>query len=460
MSECASCVKPLSGWVRQLKFSWRRDTARQPRLIGDKKKGLLGGEYARNTVANRFDAQYNKWFYERAVMDNESASIWHEYPRWGPFFAGGLVVGVLLGFAVGQNMNNGTGASVPPTPVTEDESSNGDSVRQLELALTKQDESLAAGDFGAAYDYLLAAARLAPSDPRLLATVFAFIEKAATAGDADASFLAEDLYSRSDMLIPYQPVETISDSRKKYDQLSTLFENQVSPQPNWFAEVSILVSKAADTNKPLDIRVQLLDQARSQLDDLALRGVSDAFGVPVAKSFWEQHGAIASRHAEIESEAISAIYGQEQQSAQSWLKKTNSKTAEPISPKDVQDFITKLNANIQDGYAFLRTLSPYSASKVSDSVEVSREIQDRISQLERTKAWTYNQQALRRIQAVEKLENEPGLEKLRLIAEIHEDQLSPYIQRRFQKAWDEAFESCSDEEKVAAVKMRILRAKE
>jgi hypothetical protein len=55
---------------------------------------------------------------------------------------------------------------------------------------------------------------------------------------------------------------------------------------------------------------------------------------------------------------------------------------------------------------------------------------------------------------------QPGLEKLKLLAEIYEDQLSPYIQRRFQKVWDEAFESCNDDEKVAAVKMRILRTKE
>lgn len=396
-------------------------------------------------------------------MVGDSTTIWHDYRSWGPFLAGGLVVGALLGFVVGR-IGNRDGSSFPASVRTqppEDRPSDGNSVRQFELALTKQEELLADGKFGAAYDYLLAAARLSPSDPRLLSAVFAFIEKSAANDDADVSFLAEDLYSRADMLIPYQPVETISASREKYDELSSLFEAQSPPQLNWFADVSILVSKAADTNIAMDIRSQLLDQARGQLDDLALRGASDALGTPVEKIFWEQHEAIASRRAKIESEVVEALYGQERQSAQTWLAKSGvGATAEPSSPKEVPQFIATLNAHIQDGYAILRNLSLYSSSQISDSVEVARRIQDRISLLERTKAWIYNQQALRRIQAVENLEDESGPEKLKLLAEIYEDQLSPYIQSRFEKVWDEAFDSCNDDEKVAAVKMRILRAKE
>lgn len=390
-------------------------------------------------------------------MNGVSKLPWQDYRRWGPFFAAGLLISVAVGFAVGRSSRSSANGDSDAAQIKKS-----DSDRQFELALSRQGELLAEGKYAEAYDYLLAAARLSPSDPRLLSAVFTFIEKAVRDDDAEASVLAEDLYVRADMLIPYQSVDAISNGRKKYIELSRLFRSDEPPKPAWFADVAVLVSKAANKEIKLDLRSRLIDQARNELDELALRGATNALGLPSSDDFWKQHSALASRLATIESEIVNALYAQERQKAQTWLTEASgvNVNSESINPKQVPKFIAELNARIQDGYTALRTLSPYSTSQISDSVEVARQVQDRISLLERTKLWMYNQQALRRIRAVENTEDVPGLEKIKLLAEIHEDQLSPYIQRRFQKVWDEAFDSCSEEEKVAAVKMRVLRAKD
>ena len=144
-------------------------------------------------------------------MNTEASPMWKEYRRWWPFFAVGIVVGALVGFAIGRS---GDGNGSRPSHATAVRSNDADSERQFEHMLSRQGELIAEGKYAEAYDFLLAAARLSPSDPRLLSAVFGFIEQAAGSDDADASVLAEDLYARADMLIPYQSVDSISLARK------------------------------------------------------------------------------------------------------------------------------------------------------------------------------------------------------------------------------------------------------
>jgi hypothetical protein len=73
----------------------------------------------------------------------------------------------------------------------------------------------------------------------------------------------------------------------------------------------------------------------------------------------------------------------------------------------------------------------------------------------------YNQQSLRVIRYVESQKDWEPAKKLGQLVEINEARLSPYVFRRFNVLWDKVFETMgSEDEKVQAVKHRILRTKE
>ena len=84
-----------------------------------------------------------------------------------------------------------------------------------------------------------------------------------------------------------------------------------------------------------------------------------------------------------------------------------------------------------------------------------------VKTLQRQKRWLYNKQSLARIREIEAAEEPTLNEKLAYLAEIHEEQLSPYVLRRHNEVWEKVFEELpSEDEKVDAVRMRMLRSSE
>jgi hypothetical protein len=116
---------------------------------------------------------------------------------------------------------------------------------------------------------------------------------------------------------------------------------------------------------------------------------------------------------------------------------------------------------LREGLECSQELLPYSKSDVQGATAISDILLKQLKILERQKDWLYNKQILLMIREIEsntELDSEKKVEKL---AEVNEETLEPYVLRRHNELWDKVFESLSDEDqKVSALRRRILRAKE
>ena len=88
-------------------------------------------------------------------------------------------------------------------------------------------------------------------------------------------------------------------------------------------------------------------------------------------------------------------------------------------------------------------------------------VDEKVTLLQRTKTWLYNQQVLHLIRDIEPRKNIGTKEKIQHLAKVDEEQLCSYILRRYSELWGKIFEELKNEdEKVWAVRLRILQANE
>ena len=121
----------------------------------------------------------------------------------------------------------------------------------------------------------------------------------------------------------------------------------------------------------------------------------------------------------------------------------------------------KIAKAIAQGIDRLQEIVPYAKSEVVGAPKLSLDIEKQIKHLQRLKTWLYNQQAVRLIREVEANKSWAAMEKIKFLARISEDLLSPYVMQRFSETWEKVFDSLGDEDKkVEAVRLRILRANE
>ena len=101
---------------------------------------------------------------------------------------------------------------------------------------------------------------------------------------------------------------------------------------------------------------------------------------------------------------------------------------------------------------------PFSKSGVEGASELSAALDKELKLLQRQKNWLYNQQTLRLVREIESKKDWSAEDKIRPLAQVSEELLSPYVLRRHNELWEKVFESLPDEDKkVWAVKLRILR---
>ena len=75
------------------------------------------------------------------------------------------------------------------------------------------------------------------------------------------------------------------------------------------------------------------------------------------------------------------------------------------------------------------------------------------------RSWAYNKKTLDLIRRLEGDKGMPPQQKLGFLAEVREEVLSSYILRRHNELWEKLFEPLKEDEKVKAVKARVLRTK-
>ena len=191
-----------------------------------------------------------------------SAHIRHFLP-WANF-------GLLLVLVPLVAMNS---CSKTETVVVGDTASSAVVGEDVKEALQNAEELLEADDFSGAFDMLLVASRLAPSDPYLFDLVVRFVRQADSSKSEDAIAMAEDLLDRGDSLVYFQRTQNVRDARNR---LTELREQFISSEPAFepptpLDGVMAFMSVAEDASKPTSVRTGAAGRARSLLDDLQLQ---------------------------------------------------------------------------------------------------------------------------------------------------------------------------------------------
>ena len=144
--------------------------------------------------------------------------------------------------------------------------------KEFDDAVFLVQKHLEKGDFSSAYDMILVASRLAPSDPRLFDLVIEFIEKAKRAARDEVIGQAEDLLDRGDSLVHYQSPNGVAPARKR---LSTLRQSFNTPKPPTIPDsllepVRKLLAAAENPKVAINIRSRAAEQARTAIDTVQL----------------------------------------------------------------------------------------------------------------------------------------------------------------------------------------------
>ncbi len=335
---------------------------------------------------------------------------------------------------------------------------------EFEQALTKATEFLNKKDFAPAYDFLLVASRLSATDPRLFDAALNFIGQAKDSPDDDVVALADDLLDRCDSLVHFQSPKSVESARQKLTKVREGFsKSRKTPEPESKSEpIRRMIQITADKSYPVEFRSKVAERARHALDearmDLALSSKDQGSDLTA-----DEIKQLQKQTEEAEKRCVVELFERYRASSEAWLKSSRglideSKAASPEALPGISERIAKA---LGQGMDRLQEVVPYAKSEVEGAQKLSLDLEKQIKQLQRLKTWLYNQQALRLIREVESNKSWEAMGKLKILAGLSEDLLSPYVMQRFSEVWEKVFESLGDEDKkVEAVRLRILRANE
>ena len=340
-----------------------------------------------------------------------------------------------------------TEATPPPNAPASAASNEPDGKAAIDVAT----QLLSEGKFPEAFDMILVASRIVPSDPRVFDLVEDFIKRASKVDDESAIILAEELVGRADSLIYFQSPSNVAEARSRLTQLGSLFE---PPTPevstDRLADIKALLAVAQDGSIAPTIRSQAVEQASAALDSEQLREV-------LAKSDVEESAKLRNDIEAVEGSCVAALFSKHALDITEWMNesgKLQEKAAAAKGNKSVN--VSKdLKDHIESGYQLVQGATPFAASGVAQARTQVAAVRERIEQLQEQKNWLFNRQVLRLIRELES-KNVPTMEKIGRLAELREERLTPYILRRHNELWDSLFEELSEDEKVEAVRRRVL----
>lgn|GEM_PF-6878939 len=342
--------------------------------------------------------------------------------------------------------------------------------KEFDEALSITESHLNKGDFESAFDMVMVASRLAPSDPRLFDSVIRFIEEAKSSKNEDAIAMAEDLLDRGDSLVHFQAPGNVKASRKRLSDLRQSFLKEVAPAtpPTPLDSVKKLLTVAKNQTLPLSVRSRAVEQARAELDDIRFdAALAQAEEGAQAENMGSSQPDVLKQLADqidnAEKQCISELFLQSKSKIKEWSDATEALLNEiDTAPAGkVPDLSKKISELVSQGYEYLQELMPYSKSKVEGAPDLSKDLEKKLNFLQRQKNWLYNQQVLRLIRDIESHKDWTSKNKIQHLAKVREELLEPYVLRRHNQLWDKVFESLPDEDhKVWAVRLRILRLNE
>ena len=226
--------------------------------------------------------------------------------------------------------------------------------------------------------------------------------------------------------------------------------------------VSKLLTAAENPKVALNVRSRAAEQARTAIDNAQLDQAL-ALDQEASQIHAEELQKHIARTDNAEKTCITELFRQSQSKVAEWQTATSvlTKEIESAPSNKVPDVSKKITASLAHGFELLQELMPYSKSGVEGASDLSAAVEKKVKLLQRQKNWLYNQQTLRLIREIELKKDWSAENKIRHLAEVSEELLSPYVLRRHNELWDKVFESLPDEDKkVWAVRLRILRINE
>jgi hypothetical protein len=325
-------------------------------------------------------------------------------------------------------------------------------------ALAFARDKLAANDYVSAYDFLVAAIRLAPSSPQVFDATLEFVNHAAQSDDDQALDLAYALYAHLAGLIPFQPLPDISSARQKYLDAGNLFspaDSGIRQDPLESIRDSIATMTKGDMPHPV---ASIVAQAiRSDLEVAAVAILDDP---PVSThDSWQDWNDLQKQLDHFERQVLMKMYVEIHDQFALWDKNTTKLLQPPAASKggDQVSIGDAILAEIRAGYRLRSSMVPFVESELSGAKTDQQKLDTRLERLERTREWIYNQDVLATIGQLRERADLAPLEKLRRLATYDERRLSPYVLQRHQEEWNQWFEELDDEEqKVEATKIRVL----
>jgi hypothetical protein len=388
-----------------------------------------------------------------------------------------LILGIVLGLVIGicctapflfgrlySSRGESTTRPLSPDPAlvvtaNREMPTSRDSAQEA-IALVIQ--QLQAGEVQYAYDALLAAMRIAPTNQAVFQASLNFIRKASATGNEDSILLADDVHERAANLIPFLPLSQLEKARKDHAAVGNTLHppTQVANQDSPLAEAERLLD-AVNVHQPSFVRARLLREVETELGKQSTRFASSQTPTNDQERFWKRWKTAKDRYDKAESALLVNLYQETcQPQIRAWLKKVKdfNKEFADVDLEKIHQANSRILDLISEGQRIARDLAPYLEAGVPAALQVNEQegFDDHLVRLSQLREWNYNRWALDRVERVEQSGGD-NLARLKSLAVIDESRLAPYVGQRLADVWKKFFDECSKDDKVEATKIRILR---
>lgn len=356
--------------------------------------------------------------------------------------------------------------------------SGGVDSQEIRDALTEVQTKLDQDDLQGAYDYLLAAMRIAPLNPDVFTVTLNFVERANNSGE---TMLADDIFARAEILISYQKVTEIASARKQWDSIENALETpDTEPQQiDWLADVDVKLVTIKDKNISNEVRANLARLARDEISELRIQlALGQLTSAP--DNLLVRADAIEGELNHQEFLILTSMFKETQSNASLWMDKISSDLlqaarefpgteVEVTTPKVIKETEVKSEAitkQLGDAIVacskFISENNLYVGAEIAVASDFNKRLLAFMDDLIRAKSWIYNMRAINRITWVRDKRlhdrgNSNPLEMLGHLAQIYENQLDTYSRKVLIDEWNHWFEDLEEPDKVQAMKIRILR---
>ena len=335
--------------------------------------------------------------------------------------------------------------------------------RATTAVLSLFNEHLKTGELQNAYDTLLAAMRVAPSDEKVFDASLEFIRKAGKDSNDEALTLAQDIDQRAANLIPFLPLARLKEARAAHTKVGEELFGSVKPTTpeDPLAEAENLLKAARQDSLPSFARTRLLHEIEAELGSQARRGASTSMKAKDEESFWRRWKEVKDRYEEAEKDVLTALYREEcKPRVEAWVKKVGEFDKEKANTSlvDIHKTNEEILSLVLEGQRIARDLTPYLEGGVDAATKDNQEggPDKQLTRLAQLREWNYNRWTLDRVDKVEQSGGN-ALEKLKSLSVIDETRLAPYVGQRLAEVWKKFLEECSKDDKVQATKLRVLR---